>query len=146
MATHSRILAWRIPWTEEPGWLQSIASQRVGCDWATNTHTYFRYCLILPHNIISFNPHYFPVKYFILFPFTVPQMPKFLFISSAFICPIPSIWNGFTPTLCLMSPYLSFRAPLRCYNIKEAFFILVCFLTTHYNNTLYLNKHKKLCD
>ena len=30
MAIHSRILAWRIPWTEEPGGLQSIGSQRVG--------------------------------------------------------------------------------------------------------------------
>ena len=30
MATHSRLLAWRIPWTEEPGGLQSIGSQRVG--------------------------------------------------------------------------------------------------------------------
>ena len=30
MATHSRILAWRIPWTEEPGRLQSMGSQRVG--------------------------------------------------------------------------------------------------------------------
>ena len=30
MATHSSILAWRIPWTEEPGGLQSIRSQRVG--------------------------------------------------------------------------------------------------------------------
>ena len=29
MATHSRILAWRIPWTEEPGGLQSMGSQRV---------------------------------------------------------------------------------------------------------------------
>jgi len=29
-ATHSSILAWRIPWTEEPGRLQSIGSQRVG--------------------------------------------------------------------------------------------------------------------
>ena len=29
MATHSSILAWRIPWTEEPGQLQSIGSQRV---------------------------------------------------------------------------------------------------------------------
>ena len=29
MATHSRILAWRIPWTEEPGGLQSLGSQRV---------------------------------------------------------------------------------------------------------------------
>ena len=30
MATHSSILAWKIPWTEEPGWLQSMGSQRVG--------------------------------------------------------------------------------------------------------------------
>ena len=32
MATHSSILAWGIPWTEEPGGLQSMASQRVGYD------------------------------------------------------------------------------------------------------------------
>ena len=32
MAIHSSILAWRIPWTEEPGGLQSIGSQRVGDD------------------------------------------------------------------------------------------------------------------
>ena len=32
MATHSSILAWRIPWTEDPGRLQSMGSQRVGHD------------------------------------------------------------------------------------------------------------------
>ena len=32
MATHSSILAWRIPWTEEPGRLQSTGSQRIGHD------------------------------------------------------------------------------------------------------------------
>ena len=32
MATHSSILAWRIPWTEEPGGAQSMGSQRVGHD------------------------------------------------------------------------------------------------------------------
>ena len=32
MVTHSSILAWRVPWTEEPGRLQSIGSQRVGHD------------------------------------------------------------------------------------------------------------------
>ena len=32
MASHSNILAWRIPWTEEPGGLQSMVSQRVGHD------------------------------------------------------------------------------------------------------------------
>ena len=35
MATHSSILAWRIPWTEEPGKLQSMGSQRVGHNLAT---------------------------------------------------------------------------------------------------------------
>ena len=37
MATHSSFLAWKIPWTEEPGELQSIGSQRVGHDSVTNT-------------------------------------------------------------------------------------------------------------
>ena len=36
METHSSILAWRIPWTEEPGRLQSMWSQGVGHDWATS--------------------------------------------------------------------------------------------------------------
>ena len=36
MATHSSILAWRISWTEEPGRLQSMGSQRVGHDWVTS--------------------------------------------------------------------------------------------------------------
>ena len=35
MATHSSILAWRIPWTEEPGRLQSMGSQKVGHDQGT---------------------------------------------------------------------------------------------------------------
>ena len=32
MATHSSVLAWKMPWTEEPGRLQSIGSQKVGHD------------------------------------------------------------------------------------------------------------------
>ena len=36
MAIHSNILAWRIPWTEEPGGLLCKGSQRVGHNWATN--------------------------------------------------------------------------------------------------------------
>ena len=39
MATCFSILAWRIPWTEEPGGLQSMGSQRVEHDWMTNTCT-----------------------------------------------------------------------------------------------------------
>ena len=40
MATDSSILTRKIPWTEEPGELQSMGSQRVGHDRATNTHTH----------------------------------------------------------------------------------------------------------
>ena len=40
MATHSSILAWRIPWTEGPGGLQSMGLQRLGHDWVTNTFTF----------------------------------------------------------------------------------------------------------
>ena len=36
MAPHSSTLAWKIPWTEEPGRLQSMGSQRVGHDWAAS--------------------------------------------------------------------------------------------------------------
>ena len=39
MATHSNILAWRIPWTEKPAGLQSMELQRVGHNWATDTYT-----------------------------------------------------------------------------------------------------------
>ena len=38
MTTHSSVLAWRIPWTEEPGRLQSMGLRRVGHDWATSLH------------------------------------------------------------------------------------------------------------
>ena len=43
MATHSHVLAWRIPWTGEPGWLWSLRSQRIGHQGVTkhtNTHTH----------------------------------------------------------------------------------------------------------
>ena len=42
MATHTSIFAWRIPWSEEHGGLQSMGSQRVGHDWMTNTLSFSR--------------------------------------------------------------------------------------------------------
>ena len=44
MATHSSILAWEIPQTEEPGGLQSMGLQRIGQNWATNI--YFHYWML----------------------------------------------------------------------------------------------------
>ena len=50
MATYSSILAWRIPRTEEPGRLQSMGSQRVGHNWATNSfvHLLEHCCPVFP--------------------------------------------------------------------------------------------------
>ena len=65
MATHSSILAWRIPWTEEPGGLQSSGSQRVGQDRATSLFTFFHmpYVFSYPHILTthpSFPLHHHP--------------------------------------------------------------------------------------
>ena len=57
MVTHSSILAWKIPWTERPGGLQSMGSQRVGHDWASNTHIHRELwralCLFKMHKYLS---------------------------------------------------------------------------------------------
>ena len=56
MVTHSSILTWEIPWTEKPGGLQSVGSQRVGHDWVTehaclqvtsNTRYKCKSCLVI---------------------------------------------------------------------------------------------------
>ena len=49
-ATHPSVLAWEIPWTEEPGGLQSMGSQRAGHDWATNSHFRLPVSLNARHN------------------------------------------------------------------------------------------------
>ena len=46
MATHSSILAWRIPWTEEPGGLPSMGLQRIRHNWGTNTSVWLFKTLI----------------------------------------------------------------------------------------------------
>ena len=57
MATHSRTLAWRTPWTEEPGGLQSTGSQRIGHDRATNTFTFRPFSSDLSYRKLSLNPY-----------------------------------------------------------------------------------------
>ena len=56
MATHFSILAWRIPWTEEPGRLQFMGSQRAGHDWVTSlTHS-------LTHSLTESPDHHYPLE------------------------------------------------------------------------------------
>ena len=53
MATCSSILAWRIPWTEEPGEQQSMGSQRVGHEWETNMSLHFMVLLVVMYGCES---------------------------------------------------------------------------------------------
>ena len=56
MSSHSRILAWEIPWTEEPAGPQSMGSPRVGHDLELNNNN--------PHkNLTSFSPNSFYYRY-----------------------------------------------------------------------------------
>ena len=60
MATHSSILTWRIPWTEEPGGLQFIRSQKVEHDWnnlaCVHTELEPQYTLIVKHQQLNDTP------------------------------------------------------------------------------------------
>ena len=60
MATHCSILAWGIPWTEEPGRLQSMESQKVWHNWATNTFQLFCWktsvCQVHTNEVCEKNP------------------------------------------------------------------------------------------
>ena len=55
MATHSSVLAWKIPWTGEPGGLQSTELQTAGHNWVTFTSDYLGHVFIsgLSHMFIS---------------------------------------------------------------------------------------------
>ena len=59
MATHSSILAWRIPWVEEPGGLQSLGSQRVGRNWMQLSMSTI-YCIFDCYNKTMRLYHYYP--------------------------------------------------------------------------------------
>ena len=65
MATHSSILAWRIPGTEESGGLQSMGLQRVGHDWVTkHTHNITKYPKIM--TLLVRNSRYLDLSNYIL--------------------------------------------------------------------------------
>ena len=100
MATHSSILAWRIPWTEEPGGLQSTGSQRARHNWATNTHT--PGLELLSHMVVTFLAFW---ESFILFsvvvvPIYIPTNTVWGFTFHG-LWPVLRIWNRLSQTqLC----------------------------------------------
>ena len=64
-STHSSIFAWRIPWTEETGELQSMGSQGLGCDWEINTSSNSNLGLSWENNHFSIKqPKWWSIKMF----------------------------------------------------------------------------------
>ena len=103
MATHSGILAWRIPWTEEPGGLQSMGSLRVGHDWVTSLALSNILCQSPFSSHTSFiptwqygSPHKDPCYFFSPCRIVISYVHMFLPIKD--IRPLVSLHAG---TLCL---------------------------------------------
>ena len=75
MATHSSILDWEIPWTEEPSGLQFMGLQTVGHGWATNTHTHTHTDLYT----------YIYIRLYVCDLLSQKRKPNYIYIPDAFI-------------------------------------------------------------
>ena len=108
VATHSSILAWKIPWAEIPGGLQSMGSQRGGHDWATE-HTHHLKCsfLFFTHIFIFY-------AFFLKYSFPLWFIPRYWFFffnaPLADNCQYMSLWcDGSQPWLNLGNPGASLK-------------------------------------
>ena len=108
MATHSSTLAWRIPWTEEPGWLQSTGSQRVRHAWSSRARMHACVALI---SFSNFTIHHFPGAAVTSSSPDPPCHPVSCLHSHQNPCPITSLTLQFPLQVSL--PYAAFL-PFRC--------------------------------
>ena len=83
MATHFSILAWRIPWTEDPGGLQSMGLQRVGHDWATSLHLCFLYLFQLVLTLVCHTQSYVRVVICVCRNKTSPPLQILFLVASS---------------------------------------------------------------
>ena len=97
MATHSSTCAWKIPWTEEPGWLQSMGSQRLGYEWVISlfcfpilkiflspSHTLFFF--LKSHDLLLLL--FFTLQYYIGCPYINMNLPR-VYMCSPSWTPLP---------------------------------------------------------
>ena len=103
VATHSSILAWRIPWTEEPGRLESTGSQRVRYDWATSLSL----CLKCSLGISNFLEEISGLSHSIVFLPCTDHCGRLSYLSLLFIGTLHSNGYIFPFLLCLLLLFLS---------------------------------------
>ena len=142
LATHSSILAWRSPWTEEPGTVQSTGSQRVRHNWVTNT---FTLSTSIPHSLDSEPCFSWPLAlsalpYFSLFlgMHALCRLSHPLSVGEASITPcfarpllIPSLASLFK-----YCPGTSLKAHLLLHKVLVNYAIHIC-ICLWYDNHLY---------
>ena len=114
MAPHSSTLAWKIPWTEEPGRLQSMGSLRVGHDWATSLSLWINsamfsssICIVLCFTFKSLDTFraYFYIwcdAFNCIFFQKTTQLCEYLFKKIVCLCP----GVGGPSLLCIKFPYV----------------------------------------
>ena len=99
MATHSSTIAWKIPWIEKPGRLQSMGSQRVGHNWAISLSRSCMYLTFLACPKL-FSPCYFTdslISYHFILCIPITLCFKESFYSTNFQ-PFPLVFNPFNPS------------------------------------------------
>ena len=146
MVTHSSILAWRIPWTEEPGRLRSMASQRVGHEVTQHSTVALQCCVGFCHTMrISHNSIISPPSHSHSSrssqnggwaPCVIQQLPTIYFtrgsvymsmLRSQFILPSPSPTVSI-PYICVSIPSLQISLPVLFFQIAYICVIYnICF-------------------
>ena len=109
MATHSSTLAGRIPWTEEPGGLQSVGSQRGRHDWATNTceHTPQSYFSFLKFLGCSYSL-FFHANFTVSFLVSIASSRYFYEVCFMFIDSLRQKWQLYDDEIfCLRTRYVT---------------------------------------
>ena len=134
MTTHSIILAWWIPWTEEPGGLQSMGSQRVKYDWSNLAHMHEWIAVLKNLRFfelwavwqweVNWNVTFwsYVLKKYIHLKKTICYVSVCLFLDSVSICTTlfncdfkVLQWNLFLPTLFFIRIILSILSMLHCF-------------------------------
>ena len=106
IATHSSTLAWRIPWTEEPGGLQSMGSQRVRHDWAqahTHMHTYPYICSPICISISALQIGS-SVPFLQIYTYALIYIYIYFFFSSD---SLHSVWHSLAPSTSLQTKLIT---------------------------------------
>ena len=127
MATHCSVLAWRIPWTEKPGGLQSMGSHRVGHDWgdlaAAAAAVLFHFMFLFVNTLIPFfyiNLCGWILMSLIFFPFFFKVfLGKNQFFSHSLVC--LALWQEILFILWITPWILCLIFSVHYYIIKDIF-------------------------